>query len=172
MPRSRARAGEAFYIHVVDPGFPDPPWPGERRLGPFLTAEEAEAQAVNDVAHGHIADESLVGVYSESESLKRKDVLRARWETHRADATSDDAYEPAPAFDPSAHRGGKSHVAKGVIVKKAASARRKLLANHALGIEDQRLALERLLPPGVSIDEMMAAAKSPEALAKLLGGAT
>jgi hypothetical protein len=41
-----------FYIHLLDPGFPDAPWPGARRLGPYNTAEEAEEQAIDDVARG------------------------------------------------------------------------------------------------------------------------
>lgn len=44
--------GDGFYIHIADPGFPDPPWPGFRRLGPFLTQAEALAQAAGDAAQG------------------------------------------------------------------------------------------------------------------------
>lgn len=57
-----------FFVHLEDPGFPDHPWPGIRRLGPFLTSDEAAAQAISDAASGHgIA----LGVYSEAESEKR-----------------------------------------------------------------------------------------------------
>jgi hypothetical protein len=52
-----------FYIYVEDPGFPDHPWPGFRRLGPFLTADEAVAQAVSDAAGGAGV---AAGVYPES----------------------------------------------------------------------------------------------------------
>lgn len=54
-----------FYIHIPDPGFPEPPWPGERRLGPFNTAEEAEAQAIDDVARGM---GEVLGVFDEEAS--------------------------------------------------------------------------------------------------------
>lgn len=167
MPRSRARStGEPYFIHIADPGFPDPPWPGERRLGPFPTAEEATDQAINDMAHGHITQESLTGVFSESESLKRKDVLRARWEAHREVLATADPYEP-PTFAAHEHRGGKSHIAPSAVARRAATARKKLLAHQALGIEDQRLTLERMLPEGVSINDMLGAAKNPEALVRL-----
>jgi len=57
-----------FYIHIADPGFPEPPWPGERRLGPYNTREEAEAQAVSDAAGGYAV---ALGIYEEGESHKR-----------------------------------------------------------------------------------------------------
>lgn len=63
------------FIHLDDPGFPDEPWPGQRRLGPFNTPEEALAQAVHDAAMGQgVAS----GIYPEehSEALRRpKDAL-------------------------------------------------------------------------------------------------
>lgn len=59
-----------FYIHIADPGFPDPPWEGQRRLGPFNTKEEAVAQAASDTAMG--AGEAL-GVFTGAESDKGKD---------------------------------------------------------------------------------------------------
>lgn len=43
---------ERFWIHYADPGFPDPPWPGVRRVGPFNNVEEAKAQAASDAATG------------------------------------------------------------------------------------------------------------------------
>jgi hypothetical protein len=55
-----------FFIHLDDPGFPDPPWPGQRRLGPYETAEEAYEQAVSDAASGAGL---AVGIYDEETSL-------------------------------------------------------------------------------------------------------
>lgn len=58
----------AFFVHYTDPGFPEHPWPNERRLGPYPTADEALAQAVEDAAGGYAV---AVGVYDEAESEKR-----------------------------------------------------------------------------------------------------
>ena len=55
----------AFYIHIADPQFLDPPWPGVRRLGPFDTQTDALAQAGSDLASG--AGLAL-GVWDESAS--------------------------------------------------------------------------------------------------------
>ena len=41
-----------FYIHITDPGYPDPPYPGERRFGPYITKEEALNQAASDASVG------------------------------------------------------------------------------------------------------------------------
>lgn len=54
-----------FYIHIDDPGFPDPPWPGQRRFGPYNTVEEALAQAAADAAQGMGV---AVGIYDEENS--------------------------------------------------------------------------------------------------------
>ena len=55
----------AYYIHYADPGFPDPPWPGERRLGPFPTLAEAQAQAVSNSASGY---GDALGIWSDENS--------------------------------------------------------------------------------------------------------
>jgi hypothetical protein len=57
-----------FFIHLEDPGFPEHPWPGQRRLGPYPTSEEAVEQAVSDASLGHGV---ALGVYAEPESEKR-----------------------------------------------------------------------------------------------------
>jgi hypothetical protein len=57
-----------YYVHLEDPGFPEHPWPGERRLGPFLSSDEALTQAVSDASLGHGV---AAGIYAESESEKR-----------------------------------------------------------------------------------------------------
>lgn len=58
----------SFYIHLEDPGFPEHPWPGVRRLGPFLSDTEALEQAVSDASLGHGV---ALGIYTEAESEKR-----------------------------------------------------------------------------------------------------
>lgn len=57
-----------YFIHLEDPGFPDEPWPGVRRLGPYPTSEEAFEQAVSDAAYGM---GTALGVYAEAESERR-----------------------------------------------------------------------------------------------------
>lgn len=64
-----------FFIHLDDPGFPDPPWPFQRRLGPYDTHEEAVRQAVSDLAGGHSVGAT---VYSHEESEKLRDGARAK----------------------------------------------------------------------------------------------
>jgi hypothetical protein len=59
-----------FYIHIADPAYPDAPWPGERRLGPFLTADEALNQAISDASQGFGWP---LGIYDEKESEKHSD---------------------------------------------------------------------------------------------------
>lgn len=166
---TRGKRDDGFYIHFADPGFPDPPWPGERRLGPFPTPEEAHEQAASDVAHGHVTEDALAGVFSAEESEKRRVVLRTRWEEHLRDNPADDLYDAPVAFDPCAHRAGRAHVPPSRIVKRAQTVRKRLLSLRAMGIEDQRLTLEAMLPEGVTYGEMMEVAQSPEALVKLLG---
>lgn len=56
-----------YFIHITDPGFPDRPWPGERRFGPY-TLEAAQEQAVSDAAQGIAL---AVGIFSAEESEKR-----------------------------------------------------------------------------------------------------
>lgn len=58
-----------WFIHLDDPGFQDNPFPGQRRLGPFDTAEEAVAQAVSDAAVGMGV---AAGVYGEDESAAQE----------------------------------------------------------------------------------------------------
>lgn len=56
-----------FFVHYYDPGFPNPPWPMQRRIGPFLTHEEAFNQAVSDAAHGMGL---ALGIWSTEDSKK------------------------------------------------------------------------------------------------------
>lgn len=59
-----------WYIHIPDPTYSGGEFPFGRRLGPYLTEEEAVSQAVSDVAAGFGA---VLGVYSEAESEKMRD---------------------------------------------------------------------------------------------------
>jgi len=59
-----------FYIHYEDPQFWEPPWPGIRRLGPFLTEQEALNQAASDAAVGAGVP---VGVFTDAESEAHAD---------------------------------------------------------------------------------------------------
>ena len=53
---------ESWYIHLHDPQFFDDPWPGQRRIGPFNSEEEATEQAANDLARG--MGEGTIGVFT------------------------------------------------------------------------------------------------------------
>lgn len=135
---------EKFFVHLTDPGFPEPPWPGERRLGPFDTPEEAEAQAVSDIAYG--GGEGIVGVYSESESERRREA------SHPEDVGS------ALAADREARpvsRGGKAHRSRSQLQPRAETARRRLEAERARQIEEDTRAFQETLPKGVSIDDLL-----------------
>jgi hypothetical protein len=43
------------FIHIQDPGFPEPPWPKVRRFGAF-TLDEAHEQAASDIATGQYSE--------------------------------------------------------------------------------------------------------------------
>ena len=60
-----------YFIHIADPGFPETPWPGVRRFGPFNTREEAYNQAVEDVSNGA----PVLGIFSEDDSLQLQNHL-------------------------------------------------------------------------------------------------
>ena len=54
-----------YYIHIADPGFPEPPYPGVRRIGPIEDLEAVKAQAVEDMASGGA---NVLGIYDASQS--------------------------------------------------------------------------------------------------------
>jgi hypothetical protein len=102
-----------FYIHVDDPSFPDAPWPGVRRLGPYLTLEEAQAQATSDAAFSGLTGE----IYDEDASAALDQHLQAaaaldNWEAttaalvesgmKRADAENAAGNKPRPKAAPKA----------------------------------------------------------------------
>lgn len=58
MPREQ----EGLYIHLDDPGFPDRPWAGGRRLGPFHACEESGLSA-EEVALGQAVSDYAGGAY-------------------------------------------------------------------------------------------------------------
>jgi hypothetical protein len=64
-------ADEQYYIHIEDPGFPEEPWPGQRRMGPYLTQEEAVEQAASDISTG--AGGGVVGIFTTSASDEMRD---------------------------------------------------------------------------------------------------
>jgi len=64
-----------YYIHVRDEHFKIPPWPGERRLGPY-SKEDAETQFAHDQSLGNL---DVVGVFSEQESEARNNDLLEEW---------------------------------------------------------------------------------------------
>lgn len=64
-----------FYLHVRDPQFDDPPYPGERRLGPYTTSREARDQAASDLAIGHLREEDFAGIFDEDGSAARAEEL-------------------------------------------------------------------------------------------------
>lgn len=103
-----------FYVHVEDPGFPEPPWPGERRLGPFPTAAEALEQAVSDAALGSVL---AVGVYSEEESERRR-------VTSHIDAGM--GLSAASRGEPPSSHGGKATHTRSQIARRADTVSRKL----------------------------------------------
>jgi hypothetical protein len=109
----------AFYIHIEDPGFPEAPWPGERRLGPFVTEEEALNQAVSDAALGFGL---AVGVYSEAESERRR-------EASHVDAGM--GLAAATRGEPIGSHGGKSTHTRSAIARKADVLSRRLAKERA-----------------------------------------
>jgi hypothetical protein len=133
----------AYFIHLADPSFPEGPWPGERRLGPFNSQKEAAAQAANDIAIG--MGESIIGVYSEAESDKRDEAMRS---------------EDAPQ--------AKLAVTREKLDSAAAKIREQNNREVARVIEEQRQLLEQVLPEGVSVDEFLSAvrATNPRTAAK------
>jgi hypothetical protein len=64
-----------YYVHVEDPGFPEEPWPGERRLGPYDDEDAAYEQAVDEAAYGGAV---VLGVYEEDASEQSRDGARKR----------------------------------------------------------------------------------------------
>ena len=79
-----------FYIHIKDPGYPDPPYPGERRLGPYLTKEEAIDQAISDATVGMGV---AVGIFSDEESKKREDDVSKGEPIYTSDQIYEDSKE-------------------------------------------------------------------------------
>lgn len=149
-------ARAVFFIHIADATFSDPPCPGERRLGPFLTVEEAQAQAANDVAHGHVAPDALLGVYSDAESRARAEAMDRAHARHKP---QDDPWEGPTRFDPRGRRGGKLACSTARILKTADKQRAEMLEAHARTIEDQRASLQQMLPEGVDADELLRIAR-------------
>lgn len=74
-----------FFVHLADPSFPEAPWPNTRRLGPFDTLAEAQAQAAADLAGGHLAEDELVGIYSEDDSHALSVAATAEVTDHSSD---------------------------------------------------------------------------------------
>lgn len=148
-----------FYLHIADDGFAEPPWPGERRLGPFETAAEAEAQAVNDVAIGALSEADLIGVYDEAGSRDRHESLMRAYAKHDA---GESPWDPV-RFDPRLKRGGKSQVPAARIKQKAAKVREGFLADAARSANEHLDTLRHLLPPGMDAETFMRAtvAESP-----------
>jgi len=114
---------EEYFIHYADPGFPEDPWPGERRSGPY-SKDAALEQAINDVATGYGVP---VGIYSDDESLKR--------------------------ISSTARSKGKAEFTASTLKQKgeAESRRRKALADKERADETKMLA--EILPTGMGMDE-------------------
>lgn len=119
-----------FFVHLRDPGFPDSPWPGERRLGPFLTSEEAANQAVSDLAGGYLADDEIVGIYAADESEKRTDDLNK----------------------------GKAVYVASRLRARAATARKRAAASRATAHQETEEALKAMLPDGLTWKDLQALA--------------
>ncbi len=117
----------SFYVHVADPGFAEAPWPGAKRHGPFLTVEEAVAQATSDAAGGYATP---IGIFTEAESV---------------------ALEQVPL---EAHERAAATVSRDVIVA-ASDAVRETQVKEALGRQKQdRDALSSILPAGITVDDI------------------
>lgn len=127
-----------FFIHIADPGFPEPPWVNERRLGPYDTDEEAANQAVHDLATGFLAEDNFLGVFDDENSELRDQ-------------------RPAKA---------KAAIIPSKLKPRAATIRRKAHAQRLRDLQDQQTALEELLPEGVTIADLLAHAKVLRATAQ------
>lgn len=123
-----------FFIHYEDPGFPEQPFPNERRLGPFLTQEEAVAQAVSDAALGIGVP---LGIYPEAESEKRRE---GSWNEE------EQRWEPG--------RAGKAAYSRGQVEKRAVTMQRRLHAAAVAAQQEQAEALKAILPEGVTMSDL------------------
>lgn len=117
----------SYYIHIADPGFPDPPWPGRRRLGPYLTQGEAEDQAIDDLSRGIIREDEFMGIYEEDASEQMASGVKKL----------------------------KAAVVASRVLPKADTRRRRYLARVAKEQEDNRAAFQALLPKGVRVEDLM-----------------
>jgi len=113
---------------MADPSFIDPPFPGERRLGPFLTAAEAQNQAASDLAYGLMTPEAFLGVFSTSESELRRD-----------DNTA-----------------GTVEVPNDTILAQADSEKEAAAAVVAQAITDTHAMVATMLPEGTDVDQFLA----------------
>jgi hypothetical protein len=153
-----------FFIHVADPGFPEGPWPSVRRFGPFLTAEEASNQAVHDLSTGFLTEEAFLGVFddenSQMKSFEADDELVAA-HTQHGEFDADGMLKALAARDKKA----KAAVVPSKLKPRAAAMRRKAHAQRLKDLQEQNDALEALLPEGVSMGDLMGAAKQLRATA-------
>lgn len=132
-----------FFIHISDPGFPDPPFPHERRLGPYNTMEEAAAQAVSDTALGF---GTPLGVYAEVESEKRAEGI------HEPDTGTFRATTK-----------GKAAYSRSQIEKRAETMRNRIQAQAVATAQEAEEALRAILPEGVTYDDLMKLATAERA---------
>lgn len=114
-----------YFIHIADPGFPEPPWPGERRLGPF-SLEAAVEQAVSDAAQGISL---AVGIYSEEESTKRASTT--------------------------ARSVGRAEVRRSQIKAKSDVLAKKMYDDRIAQVYSDVEAMKASLPPGMGLEEAL-----------------
>jgi len=115
---------EEYFIHYADPGFAEPPWPGQRRQGPYLTVDEAFNQAVSDGAGGQA---EALGIFTSSQS----DELANNPD---ADVTPE---KTAEEISTAAH-----------------TLREELVVESAHVADSDRQAIEDLLPSGVKLEDL------------------
>lgn len=126
-----------FYIHIADPSFPEPPWPGERRLGPFPTSDEALEQAISDAAIGAAV---AIGVFSEAESERRRVA---------SDADAGVMMSRAIRGETVSSHGGKASQTRSTIARRGASLARKRADAEAKRMAEDRQALLDAMPESV-----------------------
>lgn len=145
---ARERKG-AFFIHLADPGFPNPPFPGARRLGPYNTVEEALAQAVADAAQG--AGVAL-GIYDEEASETHDALPKMKTDSKGAPVLDAAGYQVELKIKPAGAIYTQSEIRRRGEAE--AKRRKKLEANEALGQNERDAALQAILGDAVKVEEL------------------
>ena len=130
-----------YYIHITDPGFPDHPWPGERRFGPYAELDDAIAQAVSDAAIGM---GTALGIYEYSDEQET--------EIEALMITTDQITQ--------IKRPGKTVYTQAQIEDEANTIRKEMQAKALADHQQREEMMKVILPEGITWKDMQALATS------------